>query len=59
MRQLFIAIIAAVVLSGCKTSGDNPLKIEAEQSSHQVPSVARVVAKLLEVGTLKPPNGPA
>jgi hypothetical protein len=49
MRQLFIAIIAAVVLSGCKTSGDNPLKLETGGSWHQVPGVARLVVKLFEV----------
>jgi hypothetical protein len=31
MRQFVIAIIAALALSGCKTSGYNPLKIETEQ----------------------------
>jgi hypothetical protein len=35
MRQLFIAIIAALALSGCKTSGYNPLKVEAGENSHQ------------------------
>jgi hypothetical protein len=49
MRQLLIAIVAALVLSGCKTSGYNPLKIETEESWHQVPSVARLVLKLFEV----------
>jgi hypothetical protein len=49
MRQLFIAIIAALVLSGCKTSGYNPLKVEAEESWHQVPGVAHLVVKLFEV----------
>jgi outer membrane biogenesis lipoprotein LolB len=49
MRHLLIAIVAALVLSGCKTSGYNPVKIEAEESWHQVPSVARLLSKLFEV----------
>jgi hypothetical protein len=48
MRQLFFAIMAAVVLSGCKTSGYNPLKVETEGSWHQAPGVARLVVKLFE-----------
>jgi hypothetical protein len=49
IRRLFIAIIAALILSGCKTSGDNPVKIEADDSWHQVPAVGRLALNLFEV----------
>jgi hypothetical protein len=32
MRQLLIVIVSALALSGCKTSGYNPLKIESPES---------------------------
>jgi hypothetical protein len=31
MRQILIATVALLVLSGCKTSGYNPLKIETRE----------------------------
>jgi hypothetical protein len=43
MRQFIIAIIAALALSGCKTSGYNPLKIETEQGWQKVPSLAHIL----------------
>jgi Prokaryotic membrane lipoprotein lipid attachment site len=32
MRKLLIATVALLVLSGCHTSGYNPLKIERQES---------------------------
>jgi len=32
MRQILVATVALLVLSGCQTSGYNPLKIERQES---------------------------
>jgi hypothetical protein len=32
MRQLFVATLALLVLSGCQTSGYNPLKLESDDN---------------------------
>jgi hypothetical protein len=50
MRRLFIAVVAVLVLSGCKTSDyTNPLKIETDRSWHHAPGVALLVLKWFEV----------
>jgi hypothetical protein len=43
MRQLAFAILALLVLSGCKTSGFNPLKLETEQNWNSSDGVVHLV----------------
>jgi hypothetical protein len=47
MRQLLIATAALLVLSGCNTSGLNPLKIEGEGGWRLTPGVERLLALLI------------
>jgi hypothetical protein len=47
MRQLAFAILALLVLSGCKTSGFNPLKLETEQSWNLSDGVVHLVELLV------------
>jgi outer membrane biogenesis lipoprotein LolB len=46
MRQLTFAILALLILSGCKTSGFNPLKLETEQSWNSSDGVLHFVQSL-------------
>ena len=47
MRQLLIATVALLVLSGCKTSGINPLKIEAPEGSHLTTGIKQFLTLLV------------
>ena len=46
MRHIIIAIAALLVLSGCHTSGYNPLKIERQESWRLVDGVERLLGIL-------------
>ena len=48
MRQLLIGMVAVLLLSGCKTSGYNPLKIESEESWHPAVGIERLLKLLIE-----------
>lgn len=48
MRQLLIAIAALLVLSGCQTSGFNPLKIEHQEGWRLTAGVERLLASLFQ-----------
>jgi CHAT domain-containing protein len=48
MRRLLIATVALLVLSGCKTSGLNPLKIEGQESWGLTSGVERLLTLLVD-----------
>jgi outer membrane biogenesis lipoprotein LolB len=43
MRQLLVATVALLVLTGCQTSGYNPLKIQRQDSWRLTESVERLL----------------
>jgi hypothetical protein len=47
MRQLCIATVALLVLSGCKTSGYNPLKIEGQEDRCLTCGAKQILALLM------------
>ena len=47
MRQLLIATIAILLLSGCKTSGYNPLKIECVENGRPAAGFERLLKLLI------------
>ncbi len=46
MRQLLIATFALLLLSGCQTSGYNPLKIQRQDSWRLTAGVERLIGIL-------------
>jgi Prokaryotic membrane lipoprotein lipid attachment site len=48
MRQLFIATVALLVLSGCKTSGYNPLKIESQENWRPAAGIERLLKLFID-----------
>jgi hypothetical protein len=46
MRQLLIATAALLVLSGCQTSGYNPLKIQRQDSWRLTDGIQRLLDTL-------------
>ena len=47
MRQLLIATVAVLLLTGCKTSGYNPLKIESEDNWRPTAGFERLLKLLI------------
>jgi hypothetical protein len=47
MRQILIATVALLVLSGCQTSGYNPLKIETQEDSRPTTGVQQFLTLLI------------
>jgi hypothetical protein len=47
MRQILIATVALLLLSGCKTSSLNPLKIEAPEGWHLTAGVKQFLTSLI------------
>jgi Prokaryotic membrane lipoprotein lipid attachment site len=47
MRQILLATFALLLLSGCKTSGYNPLKIEHQQGWHLAAGIERLLTSLI------------
>jgi hypothetical protein len=46
MRQLLVATVALLVLSGCQTGGYNPLKIQSQESWRLTAGFERLLGSL-------------
>jgi hypothetical protein len=47
MRELLVATVALLALSGCQTSGYNPLKIESRESWRLTAGFERLLGSFL------------